>query len=77
MRGKLIAFEGIDGSGKATQADFLIRNLQRNGYKTKRLLIGRRLRLIALPILFLLFLLSLLFMRSTAPTHKLPPFYRN
>lgn len=34
QRGKLIVIEGLDGSGKATQADLLLRRLKRAGYKT-------------------------------------------
>jgi dTMP kinase len=32
-RGKLIVFEGIDGSGKATQADLLVKHLRKAGQK--------------------------------------------
>jgi dTMP kinase len=32
-RGKLIVFEGIDGSGKATQADLLVKYLRKTGKK--------------------------------------------
>ncbi|MDO8503491.1 MAG: dTMP kinase [bacterium] len=34
-KGKLIVFEGIDGSGKATQAKLLLASLKRKGYKTE------------------------------------------
>jgi dTMP kinase len=34
MRGKLIVFEGIDGSGKSTQADLLLRFLKKKKIKT-------------------------------------------
>ena len=33
-KGKLIVFEGVDGSGKATQADLLIKRLKKQGHKT-------------------------------------------
>ncbi|MFH0853153.1 MAG: thymidylate kinase [bacterium] len=33
-KGKLIVFEGVDGSGKATQADLLIKRLKKLGHKT-------------------------------------------
>lgn len=36
-RGKLIVIDGTDGSGKATQVDFLRRRLTREGYKVKLL----------------------------------------
>ena len=32
--GKLIVIEGLDGAGKATQADLLMTRLRQNGYKT-------------------------------------------
>jgi len=34
-KGKLIVIDGTDGSGKATQTDFLIKHLKRDGYKVK------------------------------------------
>ena len=34
-RGKLIVIDGTDGSGKATQADLLIRHLRKDGRKVK------------------------------------------
>lgn len=34
-KGKLIVFEGIDGSGKATQAKLLLTSLKKRGYKTE------------------------------------------
>lgn len=37
MRGKLIVFEGIDGSGKSTQFDLMCRRLDEMGYEYKRL----------------------------------------
>jgi dTMP kinase len=36
-RGKLIALEGIDGSGKRTQLDLLVRELDARGYRTYRI----------------------------------------
>ena len=37
MRGKLIVLEGIDGSGKATQAELLERALRREGHRVMRI----------------------------------------
>ncbi len=34
-RGKLIVIDGIDGSGKATQIDLLIKHLKKDGHKVK------------------------------------------
>src|SRR3989338_8266673 len=34
-KGKLIVIDGIDGSGKATQREFLIKHLKRDGHKVK------------------------------------------
>lgn len=34
-KGRLIVFEGIDGSGKATQAKLLLASLKKQGYKTE------------------------------------------
>ena len=34
-RGKLIVIDGTDGSGKATQADLLIKRLEKDGHKVK------------------------------------------
>ena len=34
--GKLIVIEGLDGSGKATQANLLFEKLQRNKYDVKK-----------------------------------------
>jgi dTMP kinase len=36
-RGKLIALEGIDGSGKRTQLNLLVRELDARGYRTHRI----------------------------------------
>ncbi len=35
QKGKLIVIDGTDGSGKATQTDFLIKHLKKDGYKVK------------------------------------------
>ena len=37
MAGKLIVFEGTDGSGKATQTEMLYQHLLRDGYRLKRI----------------------------------------
>ncbi len=37
MRGKLIVIEGLDGSGKATQAELLFQRLQNQGCRVKKL----------------------------------------
>ena len=34
-KGKLIVIDGTDGSGKATQTEFLIKHLKKDGYKVK------------------------------------------
>lgn len=34
-KGKLIVIDGTDGSGKATQTDFLVKHLRKDGYKVK------------------------------------------
>ncbi len=36
MQGKLIVIEGLDGSGKATQAELLCQKLQQQGHKVKK-----------------------------------------
>ncbi len=36
MQGKLIVIEGLDGSGKATQAKLLCQTLEQQGYKVKK-----------------------------------------
>lgn len=35
MQGKFIVFEGTDGSGKRTQTEILVKNLQKAGFKVK------------------------------------------
>ncbi len=35
MKGKLIVFEGLDGTGKATQTSLLAKKLKKEGYKVK------------------------------------------
>lgn len=37
MKGKLIVFEGTDGSGKATQSKLLFERLQREGVDCRKL----------------------------------------
>lgn len=37
MKGKLIVFEGTDGSGKATQAHMMAQRLKAEGYPSGRL----------------------------------------
>ena len=37
MKGKLIVFEGTDGSGKATQSKLLFERLQREGIDCRKL----------------------------------------
>ena len=44
MKGKLIVFEGTDGSGKATQTRMMGRRLEREGVKYREVPAGRLLR---------------------------------
>ena len=40
-KGKLIVFEGTDGSGKATQSQLLLEQLQREGVSCRKLTFPR------------------------------------
>ncbi len=37
MRGKLVAFEGLDKAGKSTQCSRLVENLRYNGYEVRHI----------------------------------------
>ncbi len=52
-RGLLIAFSGIDGSGKTTQVKLLQDQLRRNGFETSKMW-SRWRPLLSLPLLFVL-----------------------
>lgn len=41
MKGRLIVIEGLDGSGKATQAQLLYDRLQKQDAKVKKVFISR------------------------------------
>ena len=41
MKGKLIVFEGTDGSGKATQTEMLCRHLEQEGSPYKKITFPR------------------------------------
>lgn len=41
MKGRLIVIEGLDGSGKATQAQLLYDRLQKQDVKVKKSIISR------------------------------------